>query len=453
MNNLDDLRSTLEQHAHDVRPLDHTTHQTQLKGRIMGIRRRRNAVRGGVALAAVATVAAGVLLPGYFSDAGKDLVAARTALGDVAPETKEALGFRYEFAELEENPTGNSVTMDLPAEPSIDTLRMPPLLTWTTSDSDAIVTVVADDGDEVLWSSRTGEFDDHVVLDTWDGGPVEVTSSEPGVAAALYAFDVDAPVPGHSAHAVTFKEPMQGSAIIASGIGAPGQARVEVPYAVNSPGVTLMAHCSGVDQPEEPDRGLAAAVRVNGKVVQAGQCSDQRGALHGGYFTFDLAPHQLEGTLSIELTRNANDNTPVADGPEELVMGVALYEPMEFVNFRGMLDSKIQEYAGHLWEVRTVERRGSAGDVSVDVPEGGMWLASAAWAAPLGEGLTNEQSVTLTADGEPLADPFGHVTHMLDRGVRTAPRLVTVGTRTLTASSKNIEDLRATQLLVWERVG
>lgn len=449
MNDLDDLRSALEQHAHDVRPLDHATQQTHVKGRIMEIRRRRNAVRGGVALAAVAAIAA-VVVP-QLSSSDEAPMAGQTTWGDVAPKTKEALGMTYVFSEMAAT-DDSSVTLELPDEPSVASLTTPPLLTWTTSDTDAVVTVVARDGEETLWSSSTSEFDDHVVLDSWEGGPVEVRASEPGVAAALYDFDPTAPIAGVSAHGVTFRDPMQGSGIIAAEIGTPGQARVEVPYSVTSPTVTLVAHCSGVDQPKSPARGLTAVVRLDGDMIQGGKCSDERGAQHGGYATFDLAPHQLEGALSIELTRSLSDDRLVEDASEELVLGVALYEPMEFVTFHRMPDAKVQEYAGHLWEVRTVERRDGTWDVAVDVPAGGPWLASATWAASLDGTLDKKQVVTLSADDQPLVDPLDHLT-LVDRGVTSKPRPVPVGTGTLTASSQGLDDLKGTQVLLWERIG
>lgn len=347
MNSLDDLRSTLESHSHDAAGLDPVTRSSQLKGRIAAARRRRNAVRGGVAVAAVAAVASAVALPQLSSDdPERDLTAAaRTVLGDVAPVKMSALGLTYEFEMQTANPSETSVTFEPEAEGD-----RPPLLTWTTADDDAEVTVTDVESGSVLWASQEGGFADHVVLDQWQGGPVSVTSSEPGVGAALYVLDEDAPVEGPTQDGVTFRQTAEGRELL-TGAFSKGATTLSQRYAVTDNRVDVAFHCSGFT-----GEGLGVAITFEGDagpVILGEACDDPTGPAGNGNYGITLDDDQLSGTVTLELTRSVEDKTPLAGRHPDLLLGLALYEPSRTRDFEGLISPETTEWAGHLWTVET----------------------------------------------------------------------------------------------------
>lgn len=445
MNTLDDLRVSLESHSHDAAGLDPAARSSQLKGRIAAERRRRNAVRSGLAVAVVAAVVSVASLPALLDRDDTPSVADRTTLGEVAPASYTALGLTYEFASHTSTRTGTEVTLD----PDPDADGHPSLLTWTTTEPGATVTVTESGSENVLWSSDAGSFTDHVVLDQLRGVPVTVTSSAPGVAVALYAFDEDAPIAGASSHGATFRQEVAGRQLLVGDFAELGATRLHLRYdEPTQKEISLAVHCSG-----EATADVAVQMRLNGKVVTSGTgCGDPRDHTGVGAYVFPVAKYLRDGRLDVEveLARSTTDDRPVTGKHPDVLLGAALYEPAQFSDFEGLLSGTTLEHSGHLWtiasDVRSQPADRISADLGTDQPHLVSGVQAGSWAF---DAADDDGGPALEVDGVPLR-PTGTNTSV--DGLATAPTLVAPGAREVTVVPGTERSVTGTQLIVWKLV-
>ena len=436
MNSLDDLRSTLESHSHDAAGLDPVARSSQLKGRIAAARRRRNAVRSGLTVAVVAAVVSVATLPGL-RDGGQTpepaaSVAERTTLGEVAPATMAALGRPYEFVSHSTNATGTSVTL----EP--DFSEEPPLLSWTTRDPAATVTVT-DDSEKVLWSSQAGSFSDHVVLDQWNGGRVTVTSTAPGVAAALYAFDTDGEIAGVSEGGVTFPQKEDGRGLLTGGFGGRGTVRMRMPFDVSTGRISLAVHCSGAED-------AAVHATIEGETISHGECDSPASGIERSTTTFTLGPGQRADELEVELVRSVTDTRPVDREYPDVLLGAAIYEPRESSEFEGISTESTTEHSGHLWTIETDKNSKPAARLTVDLDTTEPHLVAGVQSGTRGDADDVLGGIGLEVDGDEVNLPGGVTS---PDGVSTTPLLVAPGAEKVAVTPGTDPAVTGTQLVVW----
>lgn len=447
MNSLDDLRRTLDAHAHATTGQAFDT--VGLHGRIADTRRRRTAIRGGVALAAVAAVAAAAVVPQL---AGRDDAgpATRTVLGDEVPATYEALGLTYALSDV----TASEKSRTVRVTPTSTDDGTAPLLSWTTEDPGAEVTVVDPETDEVLWYSRDGEFTDHITLGSV--APVEVRSSSPGVAAALYAWDAEVPVEGYTEDGFVFPQRSEG-VLLGADVAPAGQTELTVTVSSDSDRVGVRSVCTGAD-------GFAVEVSVLGGLTTVGECDSTRGVISGSDASgsSDTDPGGTGTEVRVRLVRSERDHTPVPAGEAPgVVIGVAVREPVEVVRSAGAGGSRpvtrFIEARGHEWQLvadpTTQGRR-----VSADKEAGTTWIVQALWTGTPAPGTPSDgesHHPQVEADGKRISVPGAGLrfvnefesprTTEYESGLSVTPP----GSRTVSATASADLDDPTLDLLAW----
>ena len=449
MNNLDDLRSTLEQHAHDVRPLDATTHQAQVKGRIMEIRRRRNAVRGGVALAAVVAVAAGVLIPSLSRDGGQDLAADRTVLGMEAPAVVEAPDHTYHFVESNEDPDESEVSV------YVEQSERPRILVWATAGDDQQVSV--DVPHHLEWQSVRPDFADRVTIPSSFHGFISVTntSGQTGVGAAVYEADpAELPDVVEAFHGQYFRKTGPETRRLGVGVGERGQTELTVPYADAGGHISVVLSCEGVP----------AGMAVHTDVIGAGGTSADTEVCGGdsedGELRFTLtrdlglAPSTRsdrdseelgpDGEARVWISSSHTNRTAVdpADHPDAR-LAAAVYGPREEPEPLGDFAIAPTTWAdGHLWEL--VSTANDVGGTPQDVSD---LSASAPALAQVFTVLDRKGTVQVTTrvDGKRVGNS-SNIGLLKDSG-SLSRTLVPLGSRTFEekAEPRDKRDVKVTQ--------
>lgn len=394
MNSLDDLRSTLHDHAHDLDGLDPVSRSAGIHARVAEQRRRRNAVRGGVAVAAVAAVVGGVAFTDLGSGPTPDPAGASGA-----PKSFTALGWTYALANAVESDE-SSQTVSLSAS------DRPYLLSWATDGEGQDVTVTSESAD--LWHSSAADWADYVVVPAGADQEVTVSAGEnvTGVAVATYEIDpskVPAGQGSDRADAFHFREKVADRVLVEAAV-AEGRNEVSFDYAASGQKMTLIHSCSGIP------KGAWVRVTVDGPddtTVTADSC-DGTGFDQGGSSSFSRSffpsGGSSEGTVRMWVSRSESDLTPVPDSElTDTVLGVALYSASDLPQVWGTDVAERLESGGHTWQlVDNVEveegvpfRLDSLEDVG---RQDGPWLVQTVHDA------TGDDRVSLavTADGDGL---------------------------------------------------
>lgn len=447
MNTLDDLRRTLDDHAHDTagRGVD----PSSLHVSIASAKRRRTATRGGLALAAVATVAAGAFLPNLLDGTGDVQPAAPVLLGSQAPDTKQALSLTYAYSDSEVSEDGDEVTLTPRWDDDADD-NPNPLISWTTADPDATVTVtlegITDDEDQVIWSSTVDAFDDHVVADAWTGEPITVSSSGPGVAAAIYTLDEEAPLEGDTNGEVTFLATEDGQGLIDSAFGEPGATFLRATLDVRGTHVFVGSFCSGFGE------DVSVAISIDGEAQgSTGGCTD-RGPIartSGLQYEVPEGTTQVEVELRVTISLESDDLLAPRDDGRGL-LAVQMRQDYANDEVAGQLVERWTEVAGHLWRTTQVLEESGVREVSADVVPGRPTLAEAVVAlpghAPGIDELTYRAQVRL--DGKLASSTYGGTSS--PDWHSTGPILVAPGTTTVTAGNTEGATPSRTGLVLWE---
>lgn len=356
MNDLDVLRSTLDQHAADVGDHD-------LGGRVGSVhrrvrvarRRRRTAVAGGAAVAVVAALGVGQLA----SPSPDPEPAGPRLAGVPAPASMDALGYTYELDRQAEG--DGRATLDL--APS-DTPR---LVSWATAGEDDRVSV--QHGEEVT-AYDVPDFSDFVWV---DGGERTSISVEGAGRLGLAVYELtDAEPPGVSGSGVTYRELVAGDALLAAAIGEPGEAelRVSTPDAPSE--VRYRYFCAN------GPRGAVVHVDGGDGGVPVGSCDEG--------VPFDPGSRSSSVTIADEPGRRVA-RLWVTDGEDgalldsdEVVLGVGVYDSAARTPVGGFGVAPFIEHDGHLWR-HTTTRLSEPGDRRVRAVGGDAPLLAFGWYA------------------------------------------------------------------------
>lgn len=447
MNSIDDLRRTLDTHAQstDRRGID----PTSLHASIATAKRRRSATRAGAAVAAVAAVAAASLLPTWLDGDGRDLQpAAPVLLGVQAPQTKSALDLTYDYTASQSTATGREVTLELGPRPKDGPVPDQPLLTWTADDPAATVTVTlegeTDDEDRVIWSSTTNEFEDHVVVEGWAGERVTVAASTPGVAAAVYRVDPDAPIPGESDGDLVFRQSQSGRDLLGSAFGEPGATTLTATLPVRGDVVMIGTHCSGFGE------DAAVDLLVDGEPYAGFGGCDDTGRVHaGGGVTYEVEAGVTEVDVELRVMESMESKKRLADrtdGVGKVAVSLRTDEPNALVGEHVV--HRWVEQAGHLWERDELFASDADTDVTLPIGAGRSHLVQAvATTSPyVSDDEGRREAPSLTADGAEVR-PTG--SHQSPEAVATDVLYVAAGPTELSATASSTELFEQLALVTW----
>ncbi len=345
MNTLNDLRATLDHHAHDVHDDPSLARVAAVEGRARAVRRRRAA---GVAVAAVLAVA------GVVVASSLPAPAPQPASG---PDTMTSLGWTYRVDHAEAT-EGDRIDMDVLAAAT------PQLVTWATAGEDQDVRIRMN-GEESR--SDAPDFGDFVWLPPGWSGQVSVIGAEAGLTVTRYALDGSVAPEGVGSGLSTFREDVAGRTLAGAAVGDPGQAEVEVPVTAEPGELWLAQVCEGLP------RGYQ--VRV-GQVGREGYLSSGSGCAEGEFDPGGSPDLGFRGqwrpgaALRIWVTRHGQ---PVADGElADLRLGLAAYAPAEEPKTVAGHDfARVIEHAGKVWRLQRTVTGTGAELPELTVPESG----------------------------------------------------------------------------------
>ncbi|MGD9960017.1 hypothetical protein [Nocardioides sp.] len=340
-----DLRSVLEEHAHDIETIPTGDRLSQVQGRIRGVRRRRRAAMAGAAAVVVAVAGVVTFLPRDPEAAP----ASRDLAGHTAPKTLQSLGYTYTFADGDQG-RGEAVVRLSPSD-------QPRLYAWA---SDTGSLQGRDPGD----LDGDGSSPDTVELGAEDFA--DFHEIPPGVSGVLRAtgpgqvglavYTLSAPAPGVTKDGTTFRADVAGDRLLEAAIGDRGQNDLTVRFAMPQRDLRMSEVCSGLSDKFQVN------VEINGALVTFGQCSGSTPLDGGsGYSTFTGGIADRKGdrvrpgdpvTARIWVTRESgrDDPSPEAVSAPGVHLGAAFYEVAPTVAVVAGWDLPAQvEYDGHLW--------------------------------------------------------------------------------------------------------
>ncbi|WP_181309868.1 hypothetical protein [Nocardioides campestrisoli] len=355
MNTLDDLRSTLRDHAADPEQagmLDTPARTASLRGRVRATRRRRMGGAGVVTAAVFAAVAlAPALLPGDRSP-GPANVPAELA-GHPVPETIEAAGWTYEYAG---SVTGtDQVELDLAAadEPRLlawaNEVTPPPgqLEAWKVAEPEGYVYQPAAADFSQYWQAP----EDLVGTFTFYG---------PGEnALAVYELS-DEPPAGVTVEGVTFRDRVAGDRLIAAD-AVRGASTLSMRLTVPTGMLRFGAFCAGRDGQVELELSL------DGEVVSSGGGCGPRAPFDPGAHWTASFPEGLEtdagpvapgDVVDVEVRLLDADGEPLDVG-DDVALGASFYEMAEAAaEVAGQEVPRLVEHLGVTWELDRTETFG-----------------------------------------------------------------------------------------------
>lgn len=330
MNDLEQLRTTLERHADDVVDHDALGRVGSVHSRVRGVRRRRRAAAAGTAALTLAVVGGVALLPQR--DAGPT-PATPTVLGMTVPSSFDSLGYTYGFDRAVEGDTRASVRLAASDEPQ--------LVSWGTVGEDDTVEVTRYG---TTTTSTAADFSDFVLVPAGDAATVRVVGSS-DVGLAVFALTSERPE-GVTSDGLTYRQEVAGQDLIAAAFGEPGRAELELDAAAVSRGVRFSVECAGA--PAGSSVHLDLAGEEGGFIT--GQCDA------------DVLPFDPGATSSVSIpTRPGEDMSVRAwvsqgleDGPllqdDDVVISVAVYDDAPSGRVAAGRDvPDLVESGGHLW--------------------------------------------------------------------------------------------------------
>ncbi|GAA1477212.1 hypothetical protein GCM10009623_16580 [Nocardioides aestuarii] len=338
MNTLDDLRRTLDHHAHDVH--DDVVHSrtAAVRGRAVAVRRRRVA---GVATAAALVVAGALVTPRLVSDTDPQL-ADRTLIGQVAPASMRSLGYTYRFVEGVEEADGN-------ASVRLDASDTPRLLSWASA-ADDVTLYTAVEGQETP-SERTA-FDDFTYVSPGESGRWAVRGGGEPTAIAVYELDDDVLPAGTTVgRDITFRQEVGSEQLVAAGALSEGEAVLTVTATVpENQRMRVAEFCQGV--PSDRDEDLWVVISVDGDGgVGSGGCDHDDFDPATGDAQFLEAPHLPAPGEQVEVrmwVARGVDGDPIAFEGSRLALG--LYDVADPAVVVGGWDMAPHiEHEGHEW--------------------------------------------------------------------------------------------------------
>jgi hypothetical protein len=235
MSDLDDLRSTLHDHAGHVAVGDTVARRAAVHDRIRVVRRRRRVAAASAVAAAVAVAGAVSLIPG--DDTTGPAPAGQRVFGVDVPRTIDSLGFSYDYQE--------HVSDDGQATLDLGDSDRPRLVSWGTSTADRVEVSV---GDGSAPQAHDGtDFADWTYVAPGDGLDVTARVGDGSVALAVYTLGSGRPE-GVTDGGVTFRSARAGAALLGATIGEPGQDEIVVAPTERADRVFYAYYCAGGPQ-------------------------------------------------------------------------------------------------------------------------------------------------------------------------------------------------------------
>ncbi|GGD08994.1 hypothetical protein [Nocardioides daphniae] len=429
MNDLNAIRRALDTHSHALgSTIDGVTRSRQVHDRIDSSRRRRNRVRSGLALAAVAAVAA-VVVPQLGGD-GPD-AADRTVLGMQAPSTVETPAYSYRFAEGFEGNTKRLLRVEIEAS---DTPR---ILTWATATDDQDVQVRVPES--TAWDSSRDDFADWVEIAPGTEGTVEIASNTGavGLGAALYEADPSAledVVTGF--HGEYFRAGTPTAERIGAAVGDPGQLDLRIPFDGSHRRISVEFSCKGLPA----GAVIHAGWDGSGSMADAGDaCQDGEGrgqddlGLTLNWMSHDTAT--FKGEARVWVARSEDDETPLdpADHPDARLAGAVYTPTVDVVPVPGADITLDRTYLhdSHLWQLKEVYPSTADGRVISSIAQDGPALAVVSTTA---RGKKQTVATVVLADGRQIGD--GSKFGLWDGGTGTEYAVLPRGTGRLETQAK-----------------
>lgn len=343
MNTLQDLRATLDQHAHEVPDDTGMARVAAVAGRARRVRQQR---AGAVGVAAVLAVVGISLVPS---------LAERSAQPAAAPDTLSALGWTYDYRGAEHT-DGDSLEVDLPAS---DTPR---LVSWATAGAEQDVEVRFPG---TRWVSDAGDYDDFVQVPSGPATTIRLTGPA-GLTLATYDVDLGAAPDGIGSGAATYRSEVAGRRLLDAAIGEPGQASVSIDVPATRGTLWVGEMCEQV-----PDDLTMRVTVDDGKgFFSSGSCSGSTFD-PGGSAGYGVPGRGRDLTMTMTLRR---DGQPVADGDyPDLRVGLGAYvEAGRTIRPAGLAQPETIEDSGHTWAIDEVVTGTGADLPSTTVAARGM---------------------------------------------------------------------------------
>jgi hypothetical protein len=348
MTSLTDLRSTLDEHAETVGDTETIARLSAVHHRVAAVRRRRRAV-GAAGLATVVAVAAGAALSTRPDRDAQPV--GPVVLGQRAPGLMSSLGYTYRA-------TGESEVFDGSGRLTVKATSAPRLVSWTTSDPDAVVRIRLGSGD--TWTSDRSGFHDFFSVPADRAGTLRVSASHGSVGVATYDL-TDAAPDGYTHDGITYRETVAGRDLLGAVVGDAGQAEASTTVVLPRGLASLSPICTGAPP------GLRLHVDMAGDVATFGACDDTStfdpagaGGYSGGY-----AQPGRSVVARVYVTRGAHSTTPVPQGRyPDLRIGLGVYGTDDRTVVAGEDVAREVESGGHTWSL-TATRSAQQGPLRV----------------------------------------------------------------------------------------
>jgi hypothetical protein len=351
---IDELRSTLHDHAETVHDLGAPQRVGQVQRRVRTVRRRRTAALA--AAAAVVTLAGVVSLPPLLDRTPPGPAdAPGTLAGHDVPDTEVAAGFTYRYVKgVEGNPGENPLQLEVEVE------DRPKLVAFASSDEGSTLTLSSPDGHETM-GAPSGDFASYMLLESRGDHRLRLRQDglEDGTL-ALAVYDlVDTPPDGVTDGVRTFRQEIPGYELVDGVIGERGQ--TDLTTTVVLPEGPLRWDDLCIDG----GKGLMARVKVVGRHGWWGtgcEGGEERGYLdpnasYGGTQSIDedTTPRGVPVDIRIWLGKtDGGANAPAVEDPDAL-LGLAVYsETGDRVRVLDEDVHEVEEWFGHTWRVADV---------------------------------------------------------------------------------------------------
>jgi hypothetical protein len=413
---IDDLRSTLAEHADLTHDEGLSDRAGAVRGRVRTVRRRRAAVAvacvAGAVLAVPALQALEVTPPEPASD--------RDLAGRTAPETLVSNGFTFEFDRGVEGSAG--VPLDL----RLDRSKEPRLISWTVDDGDAegrLADRLYGDTYASPWTAGGTGFETFEYVAPGARASYRLTStgddgadsgSEGQMAMAVYTLSDDVPA-GFSANGVTFRDDVDGAELLGAAIGQPGEASLSFDIEVPEGMLRLSEVCTAgrdymVRTEVEGQRGYTGT--ACGLEPDRDPATSWTGYVLAGTRKADGTRFRAGETVEVTVSVHPNERGQVepVEVPGAFVgLGAYADDPGEPVGPTGTTVDRLVERSGHTWSLTDLDVSEPGADshvVEVGPVPARTYVDFGAANDPRGQDFGRDLRWSTRIDGDPLGRSY-----------------------------------------------